>query len=64
MAKRKVYDDKVKLTKKNVGDALKVFKYIKPYMGHFIGGMIFLVLGSLMFMVFPGAAGELSLIHI
>jgi len=60
MAKRKVYDDKVKLTKKNVGDALKVFKYIKPYMGYFIGGMIFLVLGSLMFMVFPGAAGEMA----
>jgi ABC-type multidrug transport system fused ATPase/permease subunit len=29
-------------------------------MGYFIGGMIFLVLGSLMFMVFPGAAGEMA----
>ena len=60
MAKRKVYDDKVKLNKKNLTDAMKVFKYIKPYMGYFIGGMIFLVLGSLMFMVFPGAAGEMA----
>lgn len=60
MARRKIYDDKVKLNKKNLGDALKVFKYIKPYMGYFIGGMIFLVLGSLMFMVFPGAAGEMA----
>ena len=60
MARRKIYDDKVKLNKKNLSDALKVFKYIKPYMGYFIGGMIFLVLGSLMFMVFPGAAGEMA----
>lgn len=60
MAKRKVYDDKVKLNKKNLGDALKVFKYIKPYMAYFIGGMFFLILGSLMFMVFPGAAGEMA----
>lgn len=60
MARRKVYDDKVKLNKKNIRDAVKVFRYMKPYMGYFIGGMIFLVLGSLMFMVFPGAAGEMA----
>lgn len=60
MARRKRYDDKVKLTKSNLKDALLVFRYMKPYMGYFISGMVFLVLGSVIFMLFPGAAGEMA----
>ena len=33
--------------------------FIKPYRWHFIGGIILLFLGSLMFMAFPRLAGEL-----
>ncbi len=34
--------------------------FIRPYRWHFIGGLILLFLGSLMFMVFPFLAGELA----
>lgn len=60
MARRKYSDEKVKLNKQNLSDALMVFKYMKPYMGYFIGGMLFLILGSIVFMIFPGAAGEMA----
>jgi ATP-binding cassette, subfamily B, bacterial len=51
---------KEKLTKEKLASAVFIFKYIKPYMGYFVVGMIFLVLGSLIFMLFPGAAGEMA----
>lgn len=34
--------------------------FIRPYRWHFIGGLVLLFLGSLMFMVFPFLAGELA----
>lgn len=37
----------------------QLLHYLAPYRWHFIVGMIFLALGSLVFMVFPIAAGEL-----
>ena len=46
-----------KLTKDKIAAGLYIFKYIKPYRWYFITGMIALVIGSLIFMVFPGAAG-------
>ncbi len=53
-------DKKSKITKAGLRSTLSIFKYIKPYLGYFVGGMLFLVLGSLIFMIFPGAAGEMA----
>ena len=53
-------NQKAKITKAGLRSALSIFKYIKPYLGYFIVAMIFLVLGSLIFMIFPGAAGEMA----
>jgi ABC-type multidrug transport system fused ATPase/permease subunit len=41
-------------------EAAKIFRYIRPYRWHFIGGMILLFLSSLVFMVFPFLAGEMT----
>ena len=49
-----------KLTREKLAAGLYVFKYIKPYKWYFIWGMLALVAGSLIFMVFPGAAGEMA----
>jgi ABC-type multidrug transport system fused ATPase/permease subunit len=59
---RRVIDngEKVKLTKENLKEALGVFKYIRPYMGYFIAGMIFLVLGSLIFLAILKLPGEMA----
>lgn len=51
---------KAKITKEGITSAVYIFKYIKPYLGYFVVGMICLVLGSLIFMIFPGAAGEMA----
>lgn len=51
---------KAKITKAGIRSALSIFRYIRPYIGYFIAAMIFLVLGSLIFMIFPGAAGEMA----
>ncbi|MEE9438516.1 MAG: ABC transporter transmembrane domain-containing protein [Saprospiraceae bacterium] len=51
---------KTKLTKDNIVGALKVFKYIKPHKAYFIGGMVLLVLGSLIFMLLMGIPGEMA----
>ncbi len=39
--------------------ASKVLKYVRPYRWYFAGGMVLLILGSLIFMLIPGVAGEL-----
>ena len=51
---------KVKLTRDNLVNALKIFKFIRPYRWAFILGMVFLSASSLLFMVFPGAAGDMA----
>jgi ABC-type multidrug transport system fused ATPase/permease subunit len=60
MARRR-FDDrpKAKLTRGNLKGALQIFKYIRPYMSYFILAMSLLALGSLIFMMIPGVAGEL-----
>ncbi len=52
--------ERVKISKTELYRVLKVFSFIRPYRWAFIGGMLLLVLGSLVFMVFPGAAGEMA----
>jgi ATP-binding cassette, subfamily B, bacterial len=51
---------KVKVSKEGLRSFMSVFHYIRPYGLQFAGGLFLLVLGSLLFMVFPGAAGEMA----
>lgn len=53
-------DKKVTLSKEKIKKALKIFQYIKPYRIHFIIGLVLLSASSLLFMIFPGAAGEMA----
>lgn len=53
-------EKKTKLTREKLLASLFIFKYIRPYSGYFYTGMFFLILGSLIFMIFPGAAGEMT----
>lgn len=53
-----------KLDRQKLLAGLFIFKYIKPYLGYFILGMVLLILGSVIFMVFPGLAGEMANIAI
>jgi len=62
MSRRRQPVDKAlqgKLSRESIANAMYVFGYIKPYKWYFIGGMVLLFLGSLMFMLFPLLAGEL-----
>lgn len=38
----------------------RIFRFIRPYKWAFIGGMLLLSSSSLVFMLFPGAAGEMA----
>ncbi len=49
-----------RITRDGLKSASYVFRYMLPYLPYFIGGMISLALGSLIFMIFPGAAGEMA----
>lgn len=48
-----------KASKKQLRAARDLFRYIKPYKGYFILGLIFLSLTSLIFMVVPAAVGQM-----
>lgn len=49
-----------KVSKESLKKSLRVFKYIKPYLGYFIAAMVFLVAGSLIFMALMGLPGEMA----
>jgi len=51
--------EKKKLTKASLKKSFRLFKYVRPYMGTFIIGLIFLFLSSLASMVFPYLTGML-----
>jgi len=53
-------DKQAKVSKEGLKSFFRVFYYIRPYGLQFAGGLILLVLGSLLFMIFPGAAGEMA----
>ncbi len=53
-------EQKKKITKEGIQSALQVFRYMKPNIGYFIVGMLSLVLGSVAFMIFPEAAGDMT----
>ncbi len=50
---------KVKLSKESFREGIMIFKYVKPYRWHFIGGLIFITLSSLSTMSFPYLLGKL-----
>lgn len=52
-------EKKVKLSLKNIKKSLRLFKYVKPHLGTFIIGLVFLVLSSLASMIFPYLTGQL-----
>lgn len=51
---------KIKWDKKTWSSAKKIFSYMLPYKWAFIFGLVCLSFGSLMFMIFPAAAGEMA----
>lgn len=52
-------EEKPKLSKEKLRKALKIFSYVLPYKWAFIGGMVFLALGSLMFLAIMKLPGEI-----
>jgi ATP-binding cassette subfamily B protein len=61
--KREVQDSDEKAKKLNLQqlrEARHMVRFIRPYRWYFIGGLVLLFLGSLMFMIFPFLAGELA----
>lgn len=53
MARRNHDIPKVKLTWENLRESLLIFSYIRPYLGKFITGLVFIALSSLTTMAFP-----------
>ncbi|HMN88409.1 MAG TPA: ABC transporter transmembrane domain-containing protein [Saprospiraceae bacterium] len=53
-------ENKPKLTRDRLSKASRIFRFIRPYRWSFIFGMLLLSASSLLFMVFPGAAGEMA----
>ena len=51
--------ERIKLEKKNYQKAASFFRFIKPYKGTFILGMVFLFLSSVTAMLFPFLMGQL-----
>ncbi|MFK7933161.1 MAG: ABC transporter transmembrane domain-containing protein, partial [Saprospiraceae bacterium] len=48
---------KPKLNRETLREGLKIFKFVSPYRGQFIWGMILLFLSTMVFMVFPSLIG-------
>lgn len=51
--------EKPRLTKERLAKALRIFSYVLPYKWAFIGGIFFLSIGSLMFLIIMGLPGEI-----
>ena len=51
---------KIKFDKSTLNSIVKIMRYMKPYRGYFITGMICLALSSIFFMLFPAMAGEMA----
>lgn len=50
---------KAKLNKTTLRKAARIFRYMRPYRGHFALGFVFLVITSLLSLVFPVLLGKL-----
>ena len=51
--------EKVKISKESLKEALILFKYLKPYRGKFIGGLIFIALSAISTLAFPVLLGKM-----
>ena len=60
MSQRKSTINKEPVDLKKFWQFTKIFQFIGPYKWHFIVGLILLVISSMIFMIFPGAAGEMA----
>jgi len=58
--KRRTYQKAEPVTKKKLANSAKIFRFIRPYRWSFYIGLFLLSVSSLMFMIFPGAAGEMA----
>ena len=56
---RKFDPEAKKITKDGLVRAKRVLRYIAPYKGYFILGLILIVIGNSIFMLIPGVCGEL-----
>ena len=56
----KMAKERPKLTKEQIQSSAKIFRYMMPYKWSFIIGLLLLTGSSLLFMIFPGAAGEMA----
>ncbi len=56
-SEREVKQAKVSI--KNLKNTMSIFRYIRPYMGYFLMGMLFLVVGSLIFLALMQLPGEM-----
>ncbi len=52
--------DKVKISWDMLKRVTRIYRFIRPYRYYFMIGLILLVVSSLIFMIFPGAAGEMA----
>jgi len=52
-------EKKKKIDRESLGDALRVFEYIRPYRWYLFAGLVLLFLSSLVFMVFPFMIGKM-----
>ncbi len=57
---RRTYQKAEPVTKSKMASSLKIFRFIRPYRWSFYVGLFLLSTSSLMFMIFPGAAGEMA----
>ena len=58
--KSRTYQKAEPVTKKKLANSAKIFRFIRPYRWSFYVGLFLLSTSSLMFMIFPGAAGEMA----
>ena len=59
MLRPKKTKERVKLSKDSIQKAKKIFSYLRPYRGMFIIGWIFLVITSVIGLLFPLLMGQL-----
>jgi ABC-type multidrug transport system fused ATPase/permease subunit len=52
--------ERPKISKEGLKKVMRIFRYIRPYRIRFIVGLLMLSLSSIIFMIFPGAAGEMA----
>jgi len=58
--RRKMPLEREKVTKERLESSGKIFRFMLPYKWSFIFGLLLLTGSSLLFMIFPGAAGEMA----